>query len=158
MIQAQESPPEQPATATRAFLRHYAEMVLAMAVGMPIFGVLFVSPLDPLGYRATLQAHPYMRELLMLVAMTIPMVGFMAYRRHPWPRTIEMVAGMALPALAVIGLTASSLIPIFTVGTLIIFSHLAMLLGMLAAMLYRRAEYSGTHHHHVHLGQGGTAL
>lgn len=156
MIDARQRPSEQPATGTGAFVRHYVEMVLAMAVGMPIFGVLFVSPLDPFGYRATLQANPYVREFVMLVAMSIPMVGFMAYRRHTWPRTIEMVAGMALPALAVIGLTASSLVPILTVGTLTVFSHLAMLLGMLAAMLYRRSEYSGAHHHHVHAGGGAT--
>ena len=130
-------------------------MVLAMAIGMPIFGVLFVSPLDPFGYRAILQAHPYVRELIMLVAMSLPMVGFMAYRRHSWARTLEMVAGMALPAVAVIGLTASSLVPILTVGTLTLFSHLAMLLGMLAAMSCRRAEYSDAHHHHVHPWHSG---
>ncbi len=156
MIHAGPGPSEQPASGARAFLRHYVEMVLAMAVGMPIFGVLFVSPLDPFGYRATLQARPYVRELLMLVAMAIPMVGFMAYRRHSWAQTIEMVAGMALPALAVIGLTAGAAVPLFSVDTLTLFSHLAMLLGMVAAMLYRRAEYSGTHHHHVHVDGGAT--
>lgn len=138
-----------PPSGTAEFVRHYVEMVLAMAVGMPLFGLLFVSPLDPFGYRTILQARPYLRESLMLVAMTIPMVAFMAYRRHPWSRTLEMVAGMAIPALAVIAVTASSVIPVFSVSTLTIFSHLAMLLGMLAAMLYRRAEYAGAHHHHV---------
>lgn len=149
MTHAQHAAPEETAGTGRV-IRHYLEMVLAMAVGMPVFGLLFVSPLDPFGYRATLQAHPYVRELVMLVAMSVPMVAFMAYRRHSWAQTIEMVAGMALPALAVIAFTASAAVPFLTVGTLTVFSHLAMLLGMLAAMLYRRAEYSGTHHHHHH--------
>jgi hypothetical protein len=135
---------------TGRFLRHYVEMVLAMAVGMPVFGVLFVSPLDPLGYRTDLQGHPYVRELLMLAMMTVPMVAFMAYRRHSLRLTLEMVAGMALPALAVIGLTAGGRVPGFTTATLTIWSHAAMLIGMLLAMLYRRSEYSGHHDHAAH--------
>lgn len=120
-----------------SFLKHYLEMVLAMAVGMPVYGLLFVSPMDPLGYREVLRPQPYLREMIMLVAMSLPMAGFMAYRGHSLRQTVEMLAGMGLPALLVIGLTATASVPFLTVATLTVFSHVGMLLGMLLAMLYR---------------------
>ena len=143
----------EPAAGTKRFLRHYLEMVLSMAVGMAVYGVLFVSPLDPIGIRAVLQARPYVNELLMLAAMSLPMIGFMAYRRHGLRLTAEMVAGMVLPATAVIGLTATGRVPFLSEGTLSLASHVAMLLGMLVAMLSRRVEYTHDHHHHVHARQ-----
>jgi uncharacterized membrane protein YedE/YeeE len=131
------------------FGRHYVEMVLAMAVGMAVYGILFRSPLDPTGYRTVLQAHPYFSECLMLLAMSIPMAAFMQYRNHGWRRTTEMVVGMVLPAVAVICLVAFAAVPAFTDSTLSLWSHAAMLLGMLAAMLYRRGEYASPHLHHA---------
>lgn len=153
MVQIQTNTTPGPAAGARRFLVHYLEMVLAMAVGMLVYGVLFVSPLDPIGLRAVLQAHPYVNEFLMLVAMSLPMVGFMAYRRHGLRLTAEMVAGMALPAVAVIGLTATTWVPLLTERTVSLASHVAMLLGMLVAMLYRRTEYTHAHHHHAHAKQ-----
>lgn len=120
-----------------------------MAVGMAVYGILFRSALDPTGYRTVLQAHPYISECLMLIAMSIPMAAFMQYRNHGWRRTTEMVVGMVLPAVAVICLVAFAAVPAFTDSTLSLWSHAAMLLGMLAAMLYRRGEYAGLHLHHV---------
>jgi hypothetical protein len=131
-------------------------MVVAMFVGMPVFGILFRSPLDPLGLRETMWARPYLSETLMLVAMSIPMALYMAWRGHRAERTVEMVAGMALPALAVIWLTSTEALPLFSVVTLTLWSHAAMLLGMLAAMLLRRAEYSMDHsQHQMHAGHAG---
>jgi hypothetical protein len=137
--------------ATRAglFARHYLEMVLAMAVGMVAYGVLFRSPLDPIGYGAVLSDHPYVSECLMLVAMSIPMVAFMQYRHHGWLRTAEMLFGMVLPAVAVICLFALVADPVLTDSALSVSSHAAMLLGMLLAMLYRHAEYAAPHRHHI---------
>ena len=129
---------------------HYLEMVLAMAVGMMAFGALFWSPADPTGLGATLRNHPYISELLMVAAMAAPMVAFMRYRRHSWRLTAEMTLGMALPAAAVVALAATSLTPVLTGKGLSLASHAAMLLGMLAAMLYRRRDYGGSHlHHHL---------
>lgn len=156
-MSAQQARPTSAQTfAASAFARHYLEMVAAMALGMVAFGILFVSPLDPLGAREALRAHIYIREVLMLIAMSLPMVAFMLYRGHTAQRTIEMVAGMALPALAVIGLTAAGTVPALNEASLTIWSHVAMLLGMLAAMLYRRSEYATSHdahsngHAHMH--------
>lgn len=141
---------------TAQFVRHYVEMVVAMFVGMPIFGILFRSPLDPFGLRETMLARPYLSEMLMLIAMSIPMAAYMVWRGHRMERTVEMVAGMALPALAVIALTASEAVPLFSVATLFIWSHVAMLLGMLASMMLRRHEYSMDHsQHQMHAGHEG---
>ncbi|MFN8638326.1 MAG: hypothetical protein U0360_02445 [Dehalococcoidia bacterium] len=145
--EAHSHAPAPRAPSSRAFARHYLEMVLAMAAGMVPFGVLFISPLDPLGYRALLGAHVEVRELLMLVAMAVPMAAFMAYRGHPTGRTIEMTAGMAIPSLLVIAVNEASAVPGLTDANLTVWSHIAMLLGMLAAMLYRRREYSVPHDH-----------
>lgn len=133
---------------TARFVRHYAEMVVAMFVGMPIYGILFHSPLDPFGLRESLFGRPYLSETLMLVAMSIPMAAYMVWRGHRTERTAEMVAGMALPALAVIALTAAEVVPLFSLAALSLWSHLAMLLGMLVAMLLRRDEYSMDHSQH----------
>ncbi len=133
------------------FIRHYVEMVLAMAAGMPFFGLLLVSPLDPLGYRETLQQHPYVRELVMFAFMSVPMVGLMAYRGHSPQLAVEMLLGMWLPAVAVVLLTASALVPFLQPDTaMTAASHLVMLPGMFLAMWVRRAEYSGHHGHHEH--------
>ncbi len=145
------------ASSPGVFLRHYVEMVLAMAVGMVAFGVLFVSPLDPLGYRAALGAHPALRELLMLASMAVPMAAFMIYRRHPASRTIEMVVGMAVPSILVVAAHATSAVPGLTDASLSLWSHIAMLLGMLAAMLHRRDEYSMRHDHGAGHGRVGPA-
>lgn len=133
---------------TARFVRHYAEMVLAMFVGMPIFGILFRSPLDPFGLRETMFDRPFLSETLMLVAMSIPMAAYMVWRGHRTERTVEMVVGMAVPALAVIALTSAGTVPLFSLATLTLWSHAAMLLGMLAAMLLRRDEYSMDHSQH----------
>lgn len=129
------------------FARHYGEMVLAMAVGMAIYGVLLRSPLDPIGYSAVLHAHPYIDECLMLVAMSLPMIAFMWHRNHGWGRTSEMVFGMVLPSVVVICVAATAVVPALTGIALSLSSHVAMLFGMLLAMLYRRDEYAGVHAH-----------
>lgn len=133
---------------TGRFARHYLEMVVAMFVGMPIFGILFHSPLDPLGLRETMFQRPFLSESLMLVTMSIPMAAYMTYRGHRGLRTAEMVAGMVIPSLVVIGLTAAAAVPFLTIASLSLWSHLAMLVGMLVAMLLRRDEYSMDHSQH----------
>jgi len=133
------------------FGRHYLEMVLSMAVGMVVFGLLFRSPLDPTGYGAELKSRPFLSEYLMLLAMTIPMVAFMRYRNHAWRLTMEMVVGMVVPAVVMIVVTSSGLVPVLNLANLSVSSHAAMLLGMLTAMLLRRREYLEGHCHPVRL-------
>jgi hypothetical protein len=79
----------------------------------------------------------------MAVTMTAPMVAWMRWRGHRWQPTLEMAAAMVVPTLAVLGMLALEL---GDFGLLMGLEHVAMLGGMLTAMLARRAEYS--HHHH----------
>ena len=121
-----------------------------MGLGMMAFGILFVSRLDPFGLREALWARPIARELGMLTAMSLPMAAWMLVRGHSVERTIEMVAGMAVPSLVVIGLTEGAAVPGLNAGNLSLWSHVAMVLGMLGAMLARRREYARPHHEHMH--------
>jgi hypothetical protein len=86
----------------------------------------------------------------MAVTMTVPMVGWMRYRGHGWRANTEMSASMLVPTFAAIALLQASVVD--DVGVLLVVEHVAMLLGMLGAMLLRPTEY--THHHagaHVEL-------
>ncbi|RSM41207.1 hypothetical protein DMA12_24695 [Amycolatopsis balhimycina DSM 5908] len=119
-------------TTTRKLARftgHYAEMVAAMIIGMVALG-----PLWPSAWleRADVGA------LVMATDMTVAMVLAMALRRHAWPRIAEMAAAMYLPFVAL-------LVPYWLgalSGTaLMVAGHVLMFPLMLAAMVWRRAEY-----------------
>jgi hypothetical protein len=75
--------------------------------------------------------------------MTAPMIPWMRRRGHDWRPTLEMAASMVIPTLAMLALLAADLVT--DAGVLLGIEHVAMLGGMLVAMLARRDEYS--HHH-----------
>jgi flagellar biosynthetic protein FliP len=121
-----------PRTATRKLARftgHYVEMVAAMIIGMMALGALW-----PAAWleRADVDA------IVMATDMTVAMVLVMALRRHSWPRIAEMSAAMYLPFLAL-------LVPYWLGAvsgtTLMVAGHVIMFPLMLAAMVWRRAEY-----------------
>ena len=134
-------------TATKHFMRHYVEMVIAMFAGMIVLGV----PAEA-GLRATgTSSHelytdvPALALLGMAIIMTVPMVAWMRYRGHGWRPNAEMAASMFIPTFVVIALLPAGV----EVMTLMGIQHLVMFPAMLAAMLLRPAEY--THHHgHAH--------
>jgi flagellar biosynthetic protein FliP len=111
------------------FTGHYVEMVAAMIIGMMALGALW-----PAAWleRADVDA------IVMATNMTVAMVLVMALRRHSWPRIAEMSAAMYLPFLAL-------LVPYWLgaiSGTaLMVAGHVIMFPLMLAAMVWRRAEY-----------------
>ena len=123
---------ETPRTTARKLARfagHYVEMVVAMLVGMVALG-----PLWPSAWleRADVDA------LVMATDMTVAMVLAMALRRHSWPRIAEMAAVMYLPFAALLvpyWLDAISGMALMVAG------HVIMFPLMLAAMVWRRAEY-----------------
>ncbi len=80
----------------------------------------------------------------MAATMTIPMVAWMRYRGHRWQPTLEMAASMIIPTLAAIALLAAG---VLSFGALMGLEHVAMLLGMLVAMLLRLDEYTSHAHH-----------
>lgn len=119
---------------TRRFWWHYAEMLLAMAVGMMLLAPLW----QPFGIeRADLQV------LTMAADMTIGMAAWMRVRRHGWRPIVEMSAAMVAPFVL--------LLPALWAGVLseeglVVLGHVLMLLAMLAAMLLRPDEYTSHHH------------
>ena len=124
--------------ATRSFIRHYVEMVIAMFVGMGVLGA-------PIAVLVEIES-PALRLLNMAVTMTIGMVAWMRYRGHSWTPCAEMSASMFVPTFAAIGLMWAGTIGFDTAMTL---EHVAMLPSMLAVMLLRRDEYTGGHDRHV---------
>jgi|SRR5215211_62440 len=131
---------------TAHFVRHYAEMVVAMMLGMLVLGLPAEGALLALGSStAELERDaPALMLLGMAVVMTVPMVAWMRHRGHGWAPNAEMAASMFLPTFAVIALMGSGAIDFWTAMGI---EHAAMLPSMLVAMLLRRDEYSGHAHH-----------
>ncbi|SNT54891.1 flagellar biosynthetic protein FliP [Asanoa hainanensis] len=118
------------------FALHYLEMVVSMLVGMFALGPLWSMALPGLADHAAADA------LVMATNMSIGMAGWMAIRRHSWPRIAEMVAAMYAPFVVL-------LVP-YWLGALsghglMMGGHVLMFVTMLAAMVWRRADY---YHHH----------
>jgi hypothetical protein len=132
-------------SSTRHFVRHYVEMVAAMFLGMVVLGVPAGWALGAVGssWSELNTDAPALMLLAMAVTMTVPMVGWMRYRGHGWRANSEMSASMLVPTFAAIALLQASVVD--DIGLLLMVEHVAMLLGMLGAMLLRPAEY--THHH-----------
>jgi hypothetical protein len=123
---------------TRAFARHYVEMVAVMLVGM---GVL-VMPARWAWAAAGLDTSETAGMLIRMgVAMTLPMLPWMRWRGHGWRPTLEMVGAMVVPTVAAVALLAAGAVT--GVGVLMTLEHVAMLLAMLAVMAARPEEYSG---------------
>jgi hypothetical protein len=132
---------------TKHFIRHYAEMVVAMFLGMGVLGLPAGWVMGALGTSWS-QLHseaPALMLFAMAVTMTVPMVAWMRFRGHGWRANSEMSASMFLPTFAVIGLLWAGLVE--DIGVLLAIEHVAMLLSMLAAMLLRPAEYTRQHGH-----------
>jgi hypothetical protein len=131
------------------FLRHYAEMLVAMfvgmfAVGMPLAALLTAVGIDVEGWRTD------ERELLLLAmafTMSVPMAAWMRYRGHGWAPVWEMTASMFVPSFAAIGLLWAGATQ--DTDALLYIQHIGMLPSMLAVMLFRLDEYTG-HGAHAH--------
>jgi hypothetical protein len=131
---------------TAMFIRHYVEMVVVMFAGMLVLGLPGEAALKALGSGTSelRDDAPAVVFLGMAATMTIPMVAWMRYRGHRWQPTLEMAASMIIPTLVAIALLATAAL---SFGALMGLEHVAMLLGMLVAMLLRRDEYTGHGHH-----------
>jgi len=130
------------------FLWHLLQMVLAMAAGMAVYVALVHLMLTSDGYHAMQIEHPFLSYSEMAVFMTVPMIALMRRHGYSWRLCAEMGAAMLVPPAAFVALmqfgVAASLPPL-SAQTLSAWTHGAMLLGMLGAALYRRAEYSAHH-------------
>ncbi len=118
-------------TRTRAaarFLLHYAEMAVAMMIGMmalaPVWA--FVWP----GSAAVFEVHLAVMATNMCIGMAVPML----LRRHSWRSIVEMSAVMYLAFLVV-------LVPywfgVAGTGFVMLWGHVLMFVAMFAVMLLR---------------------
>jgi hypothetical protein len=120
------------------FLRHYAEMVVAMFLGMAVLGYPVEWVMDRIGADADAWMF-----LEMATTMTVSMVGWMIYRGHGWRANAEMSASMFVPTFVAIGVLTAGLLT--DVGVLMLAEHVSMLAAMAGVMLLRPHEY--IHHH-----------
>ncbi|WP_234361564.1 hypothetical protein [Plantactinospora sp. BB1] len=131
----------------RHFLRHFAEMVIAMVVGMLLFGpvweVLATAVDAATGLDLTrVLGRPDLGALVMATNMTLAMTIWMRHRGHGWAPVAEMGAAMYLPFLL--------FLPPYWLGAvsgefLMAAGHVLMLPAMLLVMLRRVDEYSAAH-------------
>ena len=132
------------------FLGHLLEMVVVMMLGMCVLGAAF-GELHTLlfgsGYADAWRDHVGLAAFAMAFNMTVPMVLWMRYRGHSWERGAEMAVAMNLPLLPAFMLYGFDFIP--SQGVLGI-QMILMVPAMLAAMLYRKEEYSAPHTAHGH--------
>ena len=119
---------------TRRFWWHYAEMLLAMVVGMMLLAPLW----HPLGIeRADLHA------LTMAADMTIGMAVWMRVRRHRWRPIAEMSVAMVAPFVLLLPPLWAG---VLSADGLFVLGHVLMLAAMLAAMLLRPDEHAPHRH------------
>ena len=119
------------------FIRHYIEMVLAMAIGMFALMPLWTVALQATGAPHLLD-HAEPMALAMATDMAIGMGAWMAFRRHGWRDIAEMTAAMYLPFVIFFPVTLAGAM---TSGALMVAGHALMLAAMLAVMLRRRDHY-----------------
>jgi hypothetical protein len=120
------------------FTRHLLEMVVAMMLGMGIFGLTLAAFGEPPGYANLLVEYG-----LMGAFMAAPMVAWMRFRGHPWRDGGEMTAAMVVPMLAPVALVQ---VGVLTEGSLMVISHVAMIGGMVVLMAYRFDRYAHADH------------
>jgi hypothetical protein len=122
----------------KKFTLHFAEMVVAMAVGMVVLHPVWMFVLDAVG-AAGLMHNPYTGALIMATNMTVAMSAWMKFRGHAWRPIVEMGAAMYLPFLV---LFAPLALGVIDKGALMLWGHLLMLPAMAAAMVLRPREYA----------------
>ena len=128
------------------FVRHYVEMLVAMVLGMVVLGGAAAGVLGLLGedVGAWDTERPTLLLLGMGLTMTLPMLAWMAHRGHSRAALGDMALAMAVPTLAVVALLETG--ALVDLDALMAIEHVAMLGTMLAAMLWRRAEYTHADH------------
>lgn len=128
----------------RHFIRHYAEMVAAMFLGMIVLGLPVELTLGAAGssWSELDREAPALMFSLMTLTMTVPMVAWMRHRGHGWQPSAEMAGAMIAPTIVAIALLGAN---VADAGALMVAEHVAMLVAMFAVMLVRPEEYSHRH-------------
>jgi hypothetical protein len=135
------SPSHAGANSRRAFARHFAEMVVAMLLGMAVLGGLATLAFAAAGTSATDQSAA-VRVMLMGLYMTVPMVLWMRHRGHSSRRNAEMAASMLVPSA---GAAVLAMAGTLDGGAALAVQHVVMVPAMLGVMLWRYDEYAQPH-------------
>jgi flagellar biosynthetic protein FliP len=133
------------------FVRHFGVMVALMYAGMFVLDPVYEMAVALAGVDDPWGRLPVLSNIIMAFNMSVPMVLYMRHRRHAWREIVEMSAAMLLPAALTIG---PYLLGIMTAGTMMSFSHAAMIPLMAVAMMLRFRGYAGHNQGH---GLAGTA-
>ena len=126
----------------RTFLRHLAEMIIAMMLGMCILGMAFRGIHTALfggGFAAAWRQHTELAVFAMTFNMTLPMVLWMHHRGHTWERCGEMAGAMFLLALVVLMPFWAEAI---SSGVVLPLEMALMLPAMIGVMALRYDEYA----------------
>jgi hypothetical protein len=123
------------------FVRHLGEMMLAMFVGMAVFGALFGALLVAVGTSSdeVLETVPALVAVVLMFNMTVPMALWMRHQGHARARIAEMVGAMCAVAAVTIALLWASVIESLAICGV---ECALMLPAMAAVMLMRRDEYA----------------
>ena len=126
------------------FLLHFLEMFIAMMVGMMPYHAIFGK--TPAGNTILWYAG-------MELSMIPGMIALMLFQRHGWRSSLEMAGAMLVGPSIILSCAQLGLhnyIPGLALNTLLRLSDPTMILGMLAAMLYRSDMYTRPHAAHQH--------
>ncbi len=127
------------------FILHYAEMVIAMFIGMGVLWPVWIGLFHLIG-QPQLNDREDVAALTMGLNMAIGMAAWMKFRGHRWAPILEMSGAMMLPFVVL-------LFPYWAGAvsgeTLMVGGHTLMFVTMLLAMLWRRSEYTGDHAAHA---------
>jgi hypothetical protein len=134
----------------RTFLRHLGEMLVAMVLGMVLFG-----PLWPYLFSDGLLARADVAAGTMATGMAVAMAFWMAHRGHGGAAVAEMSAAMYLPFLVLLVPWWAGLVP---ADLVLAGGHVLMLPAMVVAMLHRPAEYAGHRRHRTPTGVAGAVV
>ncbi len=132
--------PVRKASAVGLFILHFVEMVIAMGVGMAIFGPIRAALVEQ-GYTTLLDRTSVEYQVWMNLFMIVPMVLWMRMRGCTWGHGVGMSLAMVIPTTCVVMLCrlgVSDVMPWFTTSL----TGPAMFLGMLGFMLFHREMYT----------------
>lgn len=124
------------------WLLHLAEMVAAMLIGMEVLFRQSAAIAFAFGHPDFMRDLPVTATLVMAATMVGPMALWMNYRGHARRSIVEMTVAMLAPLVVVVPLGLAGALTGHDLGSMY---HTAMYAPMIAVMLYRRAEYAGSH-------------
>jgi hypothetical protein len=125
----------------RAFARHFGEMLIAMFLGMGVFGGLAALGFAAAGGSSS-DLPGGVRVMLMGIYMTVPMVLWMRYRGHAAARNAEMAMSMMVPTVVAAALAFAGALG---TGAALGVQHAVMVPAMLGVMLQRYDHYARPH-------------